>query len=77
MNHSSTVKIVNVCNDSARLLERLGIPLIATITPQPDPIYGHTFKWPPAVARFLQNSAKRPHSNSDSNSDSHQEVLHV
>lgn len=22
------------------------IPIIAKIAPQPDPVYGHTFKWP-------------------------------
>jgi hypothetical protein len=28
------------------LLNRLHIPLLGLIEPQPDPIYGHTFRWP-------------------------------
>jgi hypothetical protein len=39
--------------DPDETCERAGIPVIAEIEPRPDPVYGHTFTWPPEVAQFL------------------------
>ncbi len=37
------------------------IPTIAEIEPQPDPVYGHTFKWPEEVKQFLSGSGHETH----------------
>ena len=35
--------------DPEQTIKLLGIPIVGTIEPQPDPVYGHVFKMPEAV----------------------------
>lgn len=49
------IAIVNKGTDVDRLLERLGIQVIAEIEPAPDPVYGHVFAWPVEVEQFLDD----------------------
>lgn len=37
-------------NSPAGILALAGVPLVGVITPQPDPVYGHTFKMPDVIA---------------------------
>lgn len=34
------------------ICEQMGIPVIDTLDPRPDPEFGHVFHWPPAVAQY-------------------------
>lgn len=34
-----------------QVVKAMGVPILVTIEPQPDPVYGYTFKMPEAVLR--------------------------
>lgn len=64
---SSGIQPLTICSSENPddLLAKMNIPLIAEITPEPDPVYGHTFTWPAQeVEQFLdmQNEEQGEHS---------------
>lgn len=48
----TSIPILTTDHDTSATLAAQGIPLAGAITPQPDPVYGHTFKMPD-VAQLL------------------------
>lgn len=41
------VHVIDLTEDqSVELAEVLNLPIVAEVEPHPDPVYGHTFKWP-------------------------------
>ncbi len=53
--------LITVSSDEAgaALLEKNAVPIIAEITPRPDPVYGHTFTWPAEVAQLFNTPPVR------------------
>lgn len=69
MSKQSNLKIVDVdergsvpvitADDPAGILAAVGVPLVGVIVPQPDPIYGHTFKMPDVSQALNRYNAER------------------
>lgn len=56
------VHVLDLTEDqSVELADVLPLPIIAEIEPHPDPVYGHTFKWPfDDIKHHFENLAARP-----------------
>lgn len=46
-------------DNPAGILALADVPLIGVITPQPDPLYGHTFKMPDVAAALARRNGKK------------------
>lgn len=56
------VHVIDLTEDqSLRVIDVLNLPVVAEIEPKPDPVYGHTFKWPfDDIKRHFENLAASP-----------------